>query len=42
MIRSDSQLAKFQAQFTNGVQVPVSDVTPGKGEERLPSALTSS
>ncbi len=31
MIRTDSQPAKFQAQFTNGVQASVSDTTPDKG-----------
>ena len=35
MIRTDSQPAKFQAQFTNGVQVSVSDTTPDKGGGNL-------
>ena len=35
MIRTDSQSAKFQAQFTNGVQVSVSDTTPDKGGGNL-------
>lgn len=35
MIRTDSQPAKFQTQFTNGVQVSVSDTTPDKGGGNL-------
>lgn len=35
MIRTDSQPAKFQAQFTNGAQVSVSDTTPDKGGGNL-------
>lgn len=31
MIRTDSQPAKFQAQFTNDVQVSLSDTTSDKG-----------
>ena len=35
MIRTDSQAARFQAQFTNGVQVSISDTTPDKGGGNL-------
>lgn len=35
MIRTGSQPAKFQAQFTNGVQASMSDTTSNKGRGNL-------